>query len=497
MHVRNVEDDRRVLVIGSGPTGAMAALTLTQRGIPVTMLESGQRMPQGALVRAMGRTLYRTWPAFPTAVRHVASDDPGAMWLHDLSPGGMSNYWTGAVPRFAPDDFTDGERLHARYRWPVSYDDLRPYYERVERLLLVSGGQRDLPTLPAADVAHPYTLPPDWQRVAPAAEAAGHGLAPVPLAAGKPWMATRRGAPFNSFAVIVEQLRRKPNFQLLLGAHALRLEWSGAKRRVTSVVYYDRTAQCEKRINAAAVVVAAGPLSSTKLLLDSACADFPEGLGNTAGILGAYLHDHPQCWCIVALDQPLTRLGHTVFLTRRAYQDSDPLVAASCTIGNATSLDRLLALAPTKTRRFGVVVFGTLIPLERNAVRPHATEKDEFGLPWLDLHIRFDDAARRNIETAMARLLAILDATGIRATIQGELFQKPPGASVHFGGTVRMHESPAYGMLDGWNRLHAVRNVVVADASSFTTGVEKNPTLTAMALAARAAERLAADLKTS
>lgn len=495
--MRSVEDDSRVLVIGSGPTGAMVALTLTQQGIPVTMLESGQRMPQGALVRAMGRTLYRTWPPLPRQPRHVASDDPEAIWFHDLAPGGMSNYWTGAVPRFAPDDFTEGERLHERYSWPVSYDDLRPYYERAEHLLFVSGGQRDLPTLPAGDVAFPHKLAPDWQRIVPAAEAAGHGFTPVPLSVGKPWMVTRRGAPFNSFAVIIERLRQKPNFQLLLGAHALRLEWSGDKRRVTSVVYYDRTAQCEKRISAAAVVIAAGPLFTTKLLLDSACADFPEGLGNTEGILGKYLHDHPQSWCIIALDRSLTRLGHTVFLTRRAYEDSEPLMAASCTLGNATSLDRLLALAPTRTQRFSVVVFGTLVPMERNHVRLHATEKDEFGLPRLDLHIRFDAAAQRNRDQALQRLLAVLDAAGIHATVEGQVSCMPPGASVHFGGTVRMHESPAYGMLDGWNRLHAVRNVVVADASSFTTGVEKNPTLTAMALAARAAERLAADLKAS
>lgn len=495
--MRSVDDDSRVLVIGSGPSGAMAALTLTQQGIPVTLLESGQRVPQGALVRAMGRTLYRKWPTFPNEWLQFVADDPPVMWQHGFVPGGMSNFWTGAVPRFAPEDFTDGERLHERYRWPVSYEDLRPYYERAERLLLVSGSPRDLPILPAADVAYPCALPPDWQPIAPAAEALGHGFTPVPLAAGKPWMAARRGAPFNSFAVIIEQLLRKPGFELVLGAHALRLEWSGDKRRVTSVVYHDRATHSERRINAAAVVVAAGPLSSTKLLLDSACADFPEGLGNTEGILGKYLHDHPQSWSVIELDRPLSRLGHPAYLTRAAYRDSAPLRAASCTIGKVTALDRLLALAPTKTRQFGVVIFGTIVPLERNQVCLDAAEKDEFGLPTLDVRIRFDDAARRNTEMALERLLAILGGAGIHAAVQGEIYHKPPGAAVHYGGTVRMHESPAYGMLDGWNRLHAVPNVIVADASSFTTGVEKNPTLTAMALAARAAERLAADLKAS
>jgi len=491
-----VEDDSRVIVIGSGPTGAMAALTLTQYGIPVTLLESGQRMPEGALVRAMGRTLYRKWPHPPADWLQTFSDDPKALWFHQLVPGGLTNYWTGAVPRFAPEDFTDGARLHARYRWPVSYDDLRPYYARVERLLFISGATRDLPTLPAADVAYPCSLPPDWRRIAPFAEALGQGLIPMPLAMGKPWMVSRRGAPFNSFAVIVAQLQRKPNFELLLGAHALRLEWSGDKRRVTSVVYFDRATHSERRINAAAVVVAASPLSSTKLLLDSACADFPEGLGNTEGILGKYLHDHPRNWCVVELDRPLSRLSHMAHLTRAAYRDSDPLRAASCTLGKVTNLDRVLALLPTKTHQFGVVTFSTMIPLESNQITLHATQKDEFGLPRLDVHIRFDDAAQPGIDNALKRMVSVLDAAGIGATIQGKTDYELPGASVHYGGSVRMHESPAYGMLDGWNRLHAVPNVIVADASSFTTGVEKNPTLTAMALAARAAERLAKDLKT-
>jgi choline dehydrogenase-like flavoprotein len=72
---------------------------------------------------------------------------------------------------------------------------------------------------------------------------------------------------------------------------------------------------------------------------------------------------------------------------------------------------------------------------------------------------------------------------------------EPPGTAVHFGGSVRMHHSPRFGMVDAWNRLHAVPNVLVVDPSAFTTGPEKNPTLTAMALASRASQRLAKDLR--
>lgn len=496
--MQDPQDDGRVLVIGSGPAGAMAALTLLQRGIPVTMLESGLDAPRGLLVRAMGRTIYRKWPGFAAHGHHVSSDDPEALWQHDFAPGGMSNHWTGAVPRFAPEDFTEGERLHERYRWPVSYDNLRPYYERVERLLLVSGGTRDVPNLPACHVTYPRELSRDWRRIAPHAQALGHGFAPMPLATGTPWMLSRSAAPFNSYTVIVQMLRRFAHFRLLLGAHALRIEWSGERKRAQSVVYCDRAARCERRLEGAAIIVAAGPLASTKLLLDSACTDFPGGLGDTEGILGRYLHDHAHDWFRIELSQPLSRLSHTHYLTRAPYRDAEPLHAAGCTFGGGVNkLEKALALTPLNTTRFGVTIFGTVVPLERNRVSPHPTEKDEFGLPKLDLHIRFDDDVRKTIVAARERLLAVLDAAGLRAKILGEPPNPIPGWSVHYGGTVRMHNSSTYGMLNAWNRMHAVENLVVADASSFTTGVEKNPTLTAMALAARAADRLAADLNTS
>lgn len=97
-------DGRRVVVIGSGPAGATAATALIERGIPVTLLESGLRMPPGLLLRAMGRNVYRRRPGIPEDghERHTSSGDPATQWYNALVPGGLSNYWTGAVPRFAP-----------------------------------------------------------------------------------------------------------------------------------------------------------------------------------------------------------------------------------------------------------------------------------------------------------------------------------------------------------------------------------------------------------
>ncbi len=489
-------DDRRVVVIGSGPSGAMAARALAIKGIPVTLLESGCVFPGGLLVRLTGRNIVRRRPHWESPKRHVSSDDVGALWRHDLVPGGLSNHWTGAVPRFSPEDFHEGERLHERFRWPVQYEELEPYYDQAERILGVVADPLGARGLPRSRVMRASRLSRHWQRVAVSAESFGQGLTPVPLAEGPPWMVRRSATAFNSYHQIVRQLQGSPGFELRLGAHALRLEWCGGKRRVNAIIYYDRIARCERRLPCAAVVVAAGPLSSTKLLLDSACPDFPDGLGEMEGILGRYLHDHAHDMCVIDLDDKLPRLGHPAYLTRAPYHESQPLLAASCTLGARHSKsDRLLTLLPTKSRTFGVIIFGTMVPTEHNYVKSHPEVKDEFGFPVLDLHIRYGDEIHRNTVAARERLLAILGSAGYRGPVRWSLPQLTPGSSVHYGGTVRMHDSPKYGMLDGWNRLHAVGNVIVTDASCFTTGVEKNPTLTVMALASRAGSRLAEDLK--
>lgn len=488
-------DDRRVIVIGSGPAGAMAAHELVRKGVPVTMLESGRDFQGGFLVRMMGRNLFRRVPPMEHGTRHVATGDPKTDWYLNLAPGGLSNQWTGAVPRFAPEDFTEGERLHERYRWPVTYAEMAPYYEITERLMDITADSRDVPNLPAGYAAFQHRIPADWQQIARHAEAQGQGLTTMPLADGPPWLVTGRGTAFNSFTNIVRRLQGSPHFQLLTGAHALKLEWNGAKKKVDAVLYQDRQDGSQKRLEAAAVVVACGPLYSTKLLFDSACADFPDGLGNTEGVLGNYLHDHPREWWAFDSDKPLTLLAPSAYLTRKPYASSSPLMATSWTLGVVTTKDKVLSRFSMKGKAVGVQVFGTMIPSEQHYVKPAAGQKDEFGLSSLEICIRFDNAVLANMIQARQHLLCLMEEAGYRATLREVVPQLFPGTAVHYGGTVRMHQSPKYGMTDAWNRLHAVPNVLVCDASCFTTGAEKNPTLTLMALAARAADRLTDDLK--
>ena len=490
-------DERRVVVIGSGPAGATAAWTLLQHGIPVTLLESGAARPRGLRVRAFGRDLLTRLPTRDREQRHVASDDPSAVWHCELFAGGLSNWWAGATPRFSPEDFSEGERLDARYRWPLDYADLRPYYQRVERLMPISGTGADAPCVPACEVTRERTLPPDWRAVGRAAAAAGQAFIPLPVADTARFEVTGMATWFNSFDHVLARVPRSADLRLVLGAHALRVEHDGrAPARASAVVYRERASGLEHRVPAAAVVIAAGTLSSTQLLLASTSPAFPDGLGNTNGVLGRYLHDHPARTSYLRLERPLTTIPVAAYLSRAPYASSEPLRAASGQLRNVTFLRSVAGGRPgvRRTHDIAGTWFGTIIPTEQTSALLHRERTDAFGLPWMDIRVRHDQTALATMDAACDRFLEFLaDAGHGRAVVR--TMARPPGDSVHYGGTARMHASPRYGVLNGFGRMHAVPNVVVADAAAFTTGAEKNPTLTVMALAARASEKLASDLR--
>jgi choline dehydrogenase-like flavoprotein len=483
------------VVIGSGPAGAAAARELLQHGISVTMLEAGSGTPRGLLVRLGGRNYYRRVPPLREEAQHCISGDPRTKCFAQLAPGGLTNNWTGAVPRFAPQDFTEGERLHERFRWPISYSDLVPYYEKIERSLEITADPRDVPQLPAGYSSHQNQVPEDWLDVQRVANQHGQGFTTYPLADGPPNLLVLRGTAFNSYTGIVHPLTRSDDFRLLTGSHALHLQWSETTDKVDAVVYHDRKTGSTERLAASAVVIACGPLGSAKLLHNSVSRTFPNGLGNSEGLLGRFLHDHPREWWIFRMDRPRKFLSPAAYLTRLPYHSSPPLMATSWTLGTANAQDKIRSRFGLQGKAVSVQVLGTMIPSESCVAKPSTTKKDEFGLPALDVCIRYSEAEVANMVRARQHLLNLMGEAGSRATLDEIVPTLFPGTAAHYGGTTRMHAKPQYGVVDAWNRVYGAPNVLVCDAGCFTTAAEKNPTLTVMAIAARAAHRLAEDLK--
>lgn len=486
-------DDDRVVVIGSGPCGAIAASELVAAGAQVTMLEAGLRTPRGVIVRAAGHTLAR-WRSMGqmSSGRHVATGDPETEWFSSISPGGLSNYWTAAVPRFAPEDFTDGARIDERFRWPVNYDALVPFYEIAEDFLSITGPSLALDVLPLGRARYRHELPADWEQLATAAP--HRALTVLPLARGTRWMVARRGSEFNSYHIIIRPMLSSRSFELRRGARADRIVVDDATGTVTGVEYRDANTRRVELLRARAVVVAAGAIDSASILLRSTSASAPAGIGNEHGLVGSYLHDHPREWWRAEFARPLTLLDHPAYLARAAYDESPPLHGASATIGLAVSRDRLKAMRGGNATTFGVQVFGMMVPNEAGRMRLVADRTDASGAPAVEIDMRYNETALGTLTSARERFEKLFVEAGNPVRVLLESWRPRPGSSVHYGGSVRMHERPEFGVLDGWNRVHSTPSVVVADLACFPTNPEKNPTLTGMALAARAARHLAGDL---
>jgi choline dehydrogenase-like flavoprotein len=494
--VRCVTVDNRVVVIGSGPPGAAAAAFLSQAGVDVLVLEAGpERASLGLTVRVRGHTVLK----YRRPLKHrdgvLATGDEKAALYEELSPGGLTNHWSCAVPRFCHDDFVDGARAGEVFTWPVGYDDLAPWYDALEPLLHTSGSATDVARLPAGKVRHARRLGPEWSALVEAAPERGRSLVPMPYAYGGETTLTLSGTVFNSFVRLIRPARRSGRLSVRFGARVMRLEWSREQRRVVAVILGDTRTGAENRVPCRAVVVAAGAVNTAQILLQSASGEFPAGLGNTHDVLGRYLHDHPLGKLIIDLGAPIS-IHPASYLTRPSLEHAPPLYAAACMQWcNTPFLARsVLQGHPGRLNWLGFSVFGAHPPTRDDwlAIDPARPRKGS-QVP-LTLHLRQPPEAREALEKARDDLVDVLRLGGLRPRVRAWNIE-PVGESVHYGGTCRMHASPQFGMIDAWSRLHAVRNVVVGDSSAFTTGPEKNPVLTAMALAARASRRLAEEIK--
>lgn len=490
-----MSDSGRVVVIGTGPAGAAAAVFLSRAGLEPLILEAGSgKASLGLTVRIRGLTLAKLKPSFGRREDLTMVGDPAAELFEKLAPGGLSNHWSCAVPRFAPDDFADATRAGELYTWPISYAELAPWYDRVEPLLRIAGSKRDSVRLPAARVSEAWDLGSEWDAVTREAWKVGRDVVAMPYAYGAQTTLTRAATAFNAFRRLVKPIERDGGLSVRFSARALQLEWSPAERRVVAVIARNPCTGSEQRIPCRAVVLAAGAVNTAEILLQSMSADFPTGLGNAHGLVGRYLHDHPLAKLVIDIGDAVP-VAPASYVTRAALEQSSPLYAAAfMQWAGATARGRsLLSSTPGRISRLGFSIFGTMAPSSDDFVAleasPHAAQPAR-----LLCALRHPPAAIRVLEQARDELMQILTRAGWAPRIAAYHLEAP-GNSVHYGGTCRMHASPRFGVVDGNCRIHGVGNVLVADSAVFTTGPEKNPVLTAMTLAARGSKLLADDLQ--
>jgi choline dehydrogenase-like flavoprotein len=565
------------VVIGSGAGGATAAWALAEAGLEVTLLEKGRSFfrglgdPAGLDLPLFGGDEIRARRAFPgmdvlaeprtlrsqeEARAGVARSFTGDVNHLPATVGGGTTHWDGKVPRALRLDF----ELRSHYGpiegadvvdWPFGYDELAPWYQRVESLLGVAGDLEATPEfVRALSPRGPYAMPPNPPMYAAlvfaeAAAGLGYQAFPAPEAInslpfdGRPpchncGYCAGYGCPINARAgAAVTFLHRalRRGARLVERAMATRIG-TDARGRATHVEYLSGGEPRPARIEADHVVLAASPIESARLALLSAAPAHPEGLGNRSGRVGRTLCFHVSTFAAAVMPQRLhahrgRAASHFLMepcLPVRPGERGAPFWLRSAGLpwvrggvveigGSVQLLDEallydeiplfrrsrhkeLMRSSPLRDRLLGVQMLGEDLPQLANRVDLDPAVRDVYGLPVA----RVTHSLHRHEKVASIlwgrRLHAILRATGAERAFfyPASLgFTENPTArnTRHVLGTLRMGRDPAASVVDELGRMHDASNVWVVDGSVFPTSTPVNPTLTIMALALRSATALA------
>lgn len=474
----------QVIIVGSGPTAAAAAVQLANRSVRCIVVNDGRLTPPGLVVKLRGRTVYRRDRCVGLE-RHVGpGGDAAATWFVSSALGGLSNYWTAATPRFDADDFDVHGRSDVRWQWPVDDGDVAPWYDAAETILELTAAAEPEWRGRTQCVAHTRRTPGDWQEV----------MRDLPFdcqlttsAIGPPNLVARRAREHESYRTVLRSLERTGRIRVVAGLHVRQVLWDATEDRVRGVEADDVAGSDRVEIEGRHVLLCAGTTGTVPLLHRSRSARHPHGIGNENDLLGRYVTDHPRLWYVLELDRSLTALDQPLQIRRPATDQNPYGWQQSLGLGQGRR-ERVRAWLGRPGDHIGVNVFGTQLPDDRQSFR--------FGDGHAPLRSIEHSYARASIESLTGssdELCTALASSGIGSSVR-DVYVDTPGESVHWSGGARMHDDPAYGVVDSYGRVHDAPSVSVCDASVFTTLPEKNPTLTSMALAMRAADRVADDL---
>ncbi|MBM3782821.1 MAG: GMC family oxidoreductase [Acidobacteria bacterium] len=525
-----------VCVIGSGAAGGMTGYVLTRLGLDVAMLEAGpRRRPEEFPVHRV-----RRWNLpfrglrgdyFQEYLEHTnfLSNEPYSwegkdpfQFVQVKAVGGKSLFWAGVTPRFGPKEFQPKDGFDTP--WPFPYETVAPWYDKVEELIGVSSSGEPLGAFPLNNGLPPLRPKAAELEFARVCGSLGKGLKmiPVPKAIltkdhrGRPachycgpcWKGCDSGSKFDSLRVLVQAAERTGKLTLYPNAKVRSVETKDG--RAIKAHYFDSTAMTWRELRAKVFVVAAGAIESAHILLNS-------GIANSSGLVGRYLSEHLYAAIGGHLPQLMNRRisnedgngAHSFIpdLTAnwrggkfiRGYQ-----IFPNGGMGETTFVGKSLPgfgqewkknIRAYHTAGVSVLFQGEVLPYKDNRIEIDPAIKDSAGIPGIRFHYKWaanEDAMFRDMMEVGEELLQKAGA---------EYF-KPPnprpmahGHSIHYVGTARMGRDPRVSVTDEWNVSHDVPNLLINDAATFVTAGNQNPTLTILALAMRASERLAERMK--
>lgn len=530
------------VIIGSGAAGGILAKELSVAGFDVVVLEQGPYRREGDFSHDEWSVIFdgemSNHPLWSDPQTFRASNAEDAAPLADIPPafyartvGGSSVHFSANYWRFRPSDFRERTLLGPMQGtgfadWPITYEELEPYYTKVDWQIGVSGtpGPFDAPR------SKPYPMPPlpvksSGALLEKGARALGLHPQPAPMAIlSQPFngrapcihcgfcmgFGCETGAKSSTLVSMIPLAEATGRCEIRPLSTVFRIE-TEASGKVDKVVYFD-AGRVEQAQKARAVILAANGAETPRLLLMSESNRHPDGLANGSGLVGKYLMGNGHSVTAAWFDQPLNDFkGVQVSRIVHDFYESDPArgfyggggIDARPFLDAMPILHALIGVPPdvpawgaefkkflrySFTRKMNILGSTTSVPLERNNITLDPELKDDMGRPAIRLTYRDHDDDLAMARFLQERAIEILQAAGAERIWPHQVV--PATSQAHLLGTCRMGDDPARSVVDRYHRSHEVPNLFICDGSSFVSSGRGQPTMTIQALAFRAAEHI-------
>lgn len=458
-------------------------------------------------------------------------------WIRGYQVGGKSLMWARGTQRWSQYDFDGPARDGYAVEWPIGYQDIAPWYSYVEKFAGISGNKDGLAQLPDGEFLPPHEqacvekhftdqMAKHYKGARPVIIGrCAHLTAPkeIHLQQGRGRCQQRnlcqRGCPyggyFSSNSSTIPWAMRSGKLTLRPNSVVHSIIFDDKKNKATGVRVIDANTRQMTEYYARVIFVNAACLNTNLILLNSISSRFPNGLGNDNGLLGKYVAFHNFRTTISAEYegfQDMTTDGirpngsyiprfrnvfkqETDFLRGYAAGFSASRMTNNDTSGIGETLKASLAQKKYGNWRVGSHMMGETIPKETNYVALDSTQKDAWGIPLLKVSVGYDDNDEKMIKDFHEQMTEMLTLAGFTNIQTHDVPTKAPGLDIHEMGGVRMGKDPKTSMLNKWNQFHNCKNVFVTDGACMTTNSTQNPSLTFMAITARAANYAANEFR--
>jgi choline dehydrogenase-like flavoprotein len=547
------------IVIGSGISGGWAAKELCEKGLKTLVLERGRNVehikdyvtantpPWGfshrdqlpkkfvdenpQLCRA-GVVSESIQQFFVKDKEHPYIEEKPFTWVRGYQVGGKSMLWARWTQRWSDLDYEANAKEGIGVDWPIRYKDIAPWYSYVEKFVGISGNRDGLPQVPDGEYMPPMEMncvekhfkqsiesnyPGRHLVISRTANVTKelNGRGPCQYrnlcSRGCPF-----GAAFSSLSATLPAAKATGNLTIRPFSVVHSIIYDEQKQKAVGVRVIDTNTKQATEFYAKIVFVNASTINTALVLLNSTSSRFPNGLGNDSGVLGHYLMDHNYRARINAKHYNFAdqyyygRRPTGVYLARfRNFQNDKQKdflrgYAYACGASRDTWYKQNDLPIGTELKEnlsepgpwnIWMVGMGECLPYYENKVTLSKDKKDDWGMPLIEIDAQFrtnEDVMTKDILSQGAEML---DKAGFKDIVT----QDPPyikiGHGIHEMGTARMGRDPKTSILNGFNQMHAVKNVFVSDGACMTSGGCQNPSVTYMALTARAADYAVSELK--